>query len=658
MSSLSVTDVKIKLTRQEERLFQTLEATAIDYEDGLIDLPPPAENDANDAKKKKKTNSSEDDDSSSIEQQQRQKIEIRIAGGWVRDKLLNEASDDVDVTVNCMTGVQFATLIQSHLHLKKKNETTGDDVTVPKVAIIEANPDQSKHLQTATMNLHDLDCDFVHLRGEETYTSDSRIPQHVSNATPYDDAVRRDFTVNSLFYNVRTQLVEDWTNRGIHDLMVNKCVRTPIDCLKTFNDDPLRLLRAVRFTIRLSKSPDRKFTLHPDITQACQDVKIKQALMRKVSRERVGKEMDGMFTGKNAKGDEALVLLGDLSLLDCIFSFPFLEEEGGNNGNGSGPKRIKKNDEKETNAEDEQNFNISGSLMGFDYQSCNNNLTADNTTSPLTSWKLRQIGWTESVARIRHLSKVLSTFEEHHQQSDDWTCSKSIMRIIHLSTFLHPIRNLNYLDSKQKPHTVISYIIKESLKFTKNDVKIISTIMENVDEMQAILRETYLLEKEEFCRLKLGLLLRRLQDSWPIALIAASISEIRQVVTNGSDTDNDNVKRGGEKRVLDLMIQFYKDVVTKHKLDQCWKMKPFLNGRDLILLFEEDTSSSNKEREKPSTSKKGKGKGKGGGKAGGRMIGEFMEKQIQWMLTNPNGTKVDCQEYLKILIRQQQKDKI
>ena len=75
--------------------------------------------------------------------------------------------------------------------------------------------------------------------------------------------------------------------------------------------------------------------------------------MRKVSRERVGKEMDGMFTGKNAKGDEALVLLGDLSLLDCIFSFPFLEEEGGDNGNGSGHKRIKKNDEKETNAEED-----------------------------------------------------------------------------------------------------------------------------------------------------------------------------------------------------------------------------------------------------------------------------------------------------------------
>jgi len=115
-----------------------------------------------------------------------------------------------------------------------------------------------------------------HLR-DETYTETSRIPNAVSASSPLVDAKRRDFTVNSLFYNliskeVGTNLdrvfkqvmknhfeftlfifVEDFTGHGIPDL-INKVIRTPTDPKITLNDDPLRALRAVRSLRSLSEA--------------------------------------------------------------------------------------------------------------------------------------------------------------------------------------------------------------------------------------------------------------------------------------------------------------------------------------------------------------------------------------------------------------------
>ena len=64
------------------------------------------------------------------------------------------------------------------------------------------------------------------------------------------DALRRDACVNALFYNIHTQQVEDFTERGLED-MKNKLIRTPLPPFETFNDDPLRVLRLIRFSSRL-----------------------------------------------------------------------------------------------------------------------------------------------------------------------------------------------------------------------------------------------------------------------------------------------------------------------------------------------------------------------------------------------------------------------
>ena len=86
------------------------------------------------------------------------------------------------------------------------------------------------------MQLHGLSIDLVHLRSE-SYTSSSRIPT-VEIGTPLQDAERRDFTVNALFYNLQTQQVEDFTEQGLRDLQ-DGVMRTPLDPNVTFLDGAL-----------------------------------------------------------------------------------------------------------------------------------------------------------------------------------------------------------------------------------------------------------------------------------------------------------------------------------------------------------------------------------------------------------------------------------
>lgn len=113
--------------------------------------------------------------------------------------------------------------------------------------VIKGNSAKSKHLETAVIKVQGEFIDLVNLRSEE-YGEDSRVPE-IKIGTPEQDALRRDLTINSMFYNINTGQIEDLTNRGLEDLK-NGIVRTPLEPLKTFVDDPLRVLRTIRFAQR------------------------------------------------------------------------------------------------------------------------------------------------------------------------------------------------------------------------------------------------------------------------------------------------------------------------------------------------------------------------------------------------------------------------
>ncbi|KAF8473966.1 hypothetical protein BDZ91DRAFT_712896 [Kalaharituber pfeilii] len=234
---------------------------------------------------------------------------LRFTGGWVRDKLLKGQSNDIDVGINKMTGWEFGKHLSAFI--REHGSKYGIDDGARGVYRIESNPDKSKHLETATTRIMDLEVDLVNLRSE-AYFEDSRIPT-MEFGTPVQDALRRDATVNALFYNLHTQEVEDFTERGLQD-MEDRLIRTPLKPWETFNDDPLRVLRLIRFASRLG------FEIVPEVKDAMKDEGIKKALRLKISRERVGTEVEKMLKGKDPY--LSLSLIDEMGLFTSIFCPP------------------------------------------------------------------------------------------------------------------------------------------------------------------------------------------------------------------------------------------------------------------------------------------------------------------------------------------------
>ncbi|GKZ82729.1 CCA tRNA nucleotidyltransferase, mitochondrial [Aspergillus niger] len=241
---------------------------------------------------------------------------LRFTGGWVRDKLLGVGSNDVDVGINNMTGYQFGLLLKEYMdrpeNLEKyRQEQPNGELkhAIASLHKIEANPEKSKHLETVTTRIFGLDIDLVNLR-KETYSEDSRNPQ-MEFGTAQEDAMRRDATINALFYNLNESIVEDFTGRGLED-MKKEIIRTPMEPYQTFQDDPLRVLRLIRFASRLGYNIER------ETQEAMRNELIGEALKLKISRERVGKEIEKMLQGPDPRG--ALQFIDSLGLYPTIFA--------------------------------------------------------------------------------------------------------------------------------------------------------------------------------------------------------------------------------------------------------------------------------------------------------------------------------------------------
>ncbi len=212
-------------------------------------------------------------------------VEAYVVGGFVRDCLMDNASGDIDIAV-CGNGPKFAEKVAQTLRVKK-------------ISIF-------KNFGTAHFAYKNIDVEFVGTR-KESYNRDSRNPE-VTEGTLKDDLLRRDLTINaiavSLFGDSFGQVIDPFN--GIQDI-ANGLVRTPLDPAKTFEDDPLRMLRTIRFANRF----DFKIDL-----QCLKEIKENSKRLQIISKERIAEELNKMLLSETPS--RALRLLKTCELLPHI----------------------------------------------------------------------------------------------------------------------------------------------------------------------------------------------------------------------------------------------------------------------------------------------------------------------------------------------------
>jgi len=242
-----------------------------------------------------------------------QGVEMRVAGGWVRDKLLGLPNDDIDIALSNITGAKFIYFVKDYVS-KKQNETN----IVGKTYIVDQNIEKSKHLETAAVEIYGEKIEFVNLRSE-TY-GDTRIPEIIAG-TPEQDAKRRDLTINAMFYNLDTGKIEDYVG-GLQDLQ-SMILRTPTiddkkspveNAVEIFTQDPLRMLRVLRF---YSRYPNSK--IDPSILEAMKNTRVHE-IYKKLSPERSSSEFIKMMQG--AKPVEAVRILFETGLYKIVLGVP------------------------------------------------------------------------------------------------------------------------------------------------------------------------------------------------------------------------------------------------------------------------------------------------------------------------------------------------
>lgn len=214
-------------------------------------------------------------------------LESYVVGGYVRDLLLARPSKDIDFV--CVgSGITLA---------KKVAKVLGKNA---KLAVY-------KNYGTASIHFEGFEFEFVGAR-KESYQADSRNPA-VESGSLQDDQNRRDFTINAMAISLNTpsfgELIDPF--HGIEDLD-KKTIRTPLDPKVTFSDDPLRMMRAVRFATQL------QFDIDADTFQGLLDCKDRISI---ISQERITSELNKIIL--SSVPSYGFKLLFQAGLLELIF---------------------------------------------------------------------------------------------------------------------------------------------------------------------------------------------------------------------------------------------------------------------------------------------------------------------------------------------------
>jgi len=233
-----------------------------------------------------------------------------VVGGFVRDKLLSINSKDIDYSFVLDNLDQ--TVEQGFEEMTNYMKTEGFEIflSTPDCFTIRAKfPKGSKNEK--------LVADFVMARKEIGYVTGTRRPI-LTLGTLEDDLVRRDFSLNALAEDENGNIIDLFN--GQEDLK-NKILRTPLDANITLMDDPLRILRALRFSIT------KGFSIHSDVWKAMENPEILNKLFSVVSSERIREEIFKMMKSDTIASmrlllqtDSVIPKFEERSFIDIVFN--------------------------------------------------------------------------------------------------------------------------------------------------------------------------------------------------------------------------------------------------------------------------------------------------------------------------------------------------
>lgn len=211
--------------------------------------------------------------------------QVFAIGGFVRDIFLNRPSKDIDIVI-VGNGIAFAEAVAKKLKVR--------------VSVF-------KNFGTASLKYQDLELEFVGAR-KESYRLDSRKPL-VEDGSLEDDQKRRDFTINALAISLHPHTYGELLDpfNGLADLE-NKLIRTPLNPVETFSDDPLRMMRAIRFATQLNFRIDEL---------ALKAIKENTERIKIISQERITDELNKIIL--SPKPSIGFNYLFDTGLLQKIF---------------------------------------------------------------------------------------------------------------------------------------------------------------------------------------------------------------------------------------------------------------------------------------------------------------------------------------------------
>lgn len=499
-------------------------------------------------------------------------LELRITGGWVRDKLLGKESNDLDIAVNVLSGEEFALKLLAYAGANSidlgKNATS--------LHTIKKNPEKSKHLETCTTKLFGLDIDFVNLRNEQ-YTDDSRVPI-IECGTAEEDALRRDATLNALFYNLNLGKIEDLTGKGLEDLE-NGILRTPLQPLQTFLDDPLRVLRLVRFASRFN------FVIDSDTLHAMMDDRIRSTLIHKISRERVGVEMDKILTSGNVQ--YGLRLINYVGLTESIFSSGVISET------------IDK-------------INDDTTLQELASRSLKIVHRIDSSTQAFRMF-LKYIRNGNNLQLLEVVEEIFS--------------SKTSQKLFWLCTALQPYSNIRVKINPKKLSfmSYVEVILKEGLRFGKHEFDPASSIVDKLSSDETLQR--IFQNPQNVSRSELGMYIREFGSYFKLNLI---VSAFNDVLANLSVPDHINSVPTPEefdsevsKAVVDQVAANYECLLATIgdlNLTDVSAMKPLVDGKLISKYL---------------------------GKKPGPWMSSVTTEVLKWQLDHPEGTQDECLAHIQ-----------